>query len=81
VQLVGLVTADDGTTLARVQSFADEPTRVAIRFDRRPANAVRSTFLGDEQGDLELNEDTVYLPLERFEAAAVKVALSAGATR
>ena len=73
VQLVGLVQSDDGATIVRVQSFADEPTRVAISFDQNLARAVSSTFLGDERGDLEFDGGTLYLPLERFEAAAAKV--------
>jgi hypothetical protein len=73
VQLVGLVQADDGATIVRVQSFADGPTRVAIRFNRGLARVARSTFLGDEVGELEFDDGTVHLPLERFEAAAVKV--------
>lgn len=77
VQLVGLVQADDGATIVRVQSFADETTRIAIRFNGTLARAARSTFLGDELGDLELDAGTVYLRLERFEAAAVKVVMSA----
>ncbi len=73
VQLVGLVQSGDGATIVRVQSFADEPTQVAISFDQKLARAVRSTFLGDERGDLEFDGGTLHLPLERFEAAAAKV--------
>jgi hypothetical protein len=73
VQLVGLVQSDDGATIVRVQSFADDPTEVTIRFDGEIDRAVRSSFLGDEQGDLERDGRSVRLPLERFEAAALKL--------
>lgn len=73
VQLVGLVEADAGATIVRLQSFADESIQVAIRFREDLARATRSTFLGDEQGDLRIEDDMVYLPLKRFEVAAMKV--------
>ncbi|WP_169514880.1 glycoside hydrolase family 38 C-terminal domain-containing protein [Humibacter albus] len=73
VQLIGLVQADDGATIVRVQSFADEPALVGISLATELARAARSTFLGDERGELEVEGSMVYLPLERFEAAAVKV--------
>ena len=75
VQLVGLLQAEDGGTIVRLQSFADEPTKAEIRWDRDLVRAVRTTFLGDELADLEFVSGTVHVPLERFETAAVKVAL------
>jgi hypothetical protein len=73
VQLVGLVQSDDGATIVRVQSFADEPTELTIGFDGEIDRAVRSSFLGDERGDLERDGQSVRLPLERFETAALKL--------
>ena len=60
-------------TIVRVQSFADEPTELTIGFDGEIDRAVRSSFLGDERGDLERDGQSVRLPLERFETAALKL--------
>lgn len=73
VQLVGVAQTEDGTTVVRVQSFADQPVDVAIAFDRGVGAASRSTFLGDDLGSLDVTDDTVTLPLARFEAAAIVV--------
>lgn len=73
VQLVGAAQTDDGSTVIRLQSFAEEPVTVALEFDRYVDGVVRSSFLGDELGALERDGNVVRLPLSSFEAAAVKV--------
>ncbi len=73
VQLVGLVQAVDGATIVRLQSFADEPIQLEITFDDIPERVVKSTYLGDELGDLEVVGATAHVTLSRFEATAVKL--------
>jgi hypothetical protein len=73
VQLVAVVEGDDGDTIIRLQSFADESVNVELVLPGHVGRAVRSTYLGDELGDLEQDGTTVRLPLHRFESAAIKL--------
>ncbi|WP_308466094.1 glycoside hydrolase family 38 N-terminal domain-containing protein [Rathayibacter soli] len=72
VQVVGLAQADDGAMIVRLQSFADEPVQVELRFGRELLRAAASTYLGDELADLVVSGNSASLQLRRFEAAAVK---------
>jgi len=74
VQLVSVV-ADDrtGSSLVRLQSFADEVVRVGIALGSRPTSAVRTTFSGDLPTALPIDGDRVEIELQPFEVAAVRV--------
>ncbi|MCU1526931.1 MAG: hypothetical protein JWP75_694 [Frondihabitans sp.] len=74
VQVVGLVQAEAGARILRLQSLADEGVRVAIGFRSVPGRVVRTTYLGDELGDLEIVDGVVELTLARFESTAIKLA-------
>ncbi|MFC4245186.1 glycoside hydrolase family 38 C-terminal domain-containing protein [Gryllotalpicola reticulitermitis] len=78
VQVVGLVEAGENATIVRLQSFADEPITLAIELAGVPERVVKSSYLGDELHDLELDGSTVSVPLARFEVTAVKVVRPAG---
>lgn len=78
VQLVGVIEGEDGVTIVRLQSFADEPVLVRLKFGRDIGRVARSTYLGDELGDLEVDGRSVRLQLARFEVAAVSVAEPGG---
>ncbi|KQO63436.1 glycoside hydrolase family 38 C-terminal domain-containing protein [Curtobacterium sp. Leaf261] len=64
---------DDGSTIVRLQSVADEPTTVTLGVGIDVVSAERTTYLGDRTGDVEVDGRRVRLTLAPFEAVGVRL--------